>query len=184
MKLIFVRHGQSDHNKSLKLNETNLKPSQLTPTGRQQAKEAGKKLAQIKFACIYSSEINRAVETAEIIKEANAHQPLTLKTDERVNELHVGMDNQYALVWYLRFLLHKNKFDHKNEGGESFTELATRIQEFLNDTNHQHHHNDTVLLVSHLRTYQMSRHLILGEAMSTGLLKNRLTTGGIHTFKL
>lgn len=61
-----VRHGQAEFNVERRIGGTfELNP--LTPEGRKQAEELDKKLENIKIDKIYSSDLSRARETAEII---------------------------------------------------------------------------------------------------------------------
>ncbi|MFA5240703.1 MAG: histidine phosphatase family protein [Phycisphaerae bacterium] len=69
MKIILIRHGESEHN--AKLSED--KDSPLTKKGKKQAEYLGKKLKKLNISKIYVSKMIRAKETAEIIsKKINA----------------------------------------------------------------------------------------------------------------
>lgn len=64
-RIFLIRHGEAEHNaKKLNGGHTNF---QLTDKGRQQANEAKKKVAHMQFDVIYSSPLDRAVETVEIV---------------------------------------------------------------------------------------------------------------------
>lgn len=63
--IFLVRHGEAEHNaKKLMGGHTNF---QLTEKGRRQAHEAKKKVADLKFDVVYSSPLDRAVHTVEIV---------------------------------------------------------------------------------------------------------------------
>ena len=64
MKLFLVRHGQSEAN--LGHYYTGQMDVRLTDLGRQQAAEAGRKLRNIKFDKVFSSDLCRAWETCKI----------------------------------------------------------------------------------------------------------------------
>lgn len=64
-KLYLVRHGESVLNKQ-RVISGQLNPS-LTDKGREEAREAKAKIDNIHFDTVYSSDLDRAVETAEII---------------------------------------------------------------------------------------------------------------------
>ena len=68
MKIILVRHGESEHNAGLVQGlDTNL-----TKKGENQARRLGKKLKKEKISEIYTSNLKRAKQTARIIsKEIN-----------------------------------------------------------------------------------------------------------------
>jgi broad specificity phosphatase PhoE len=64
-RIFVVRHGESEHNAQKRISgHANPK---LTDKGRQQARQARVRLKNIKFDVVYSSPLDRAVETAEII---------------------------------------------------------------------------------------------------------------------
>lgn len=65
MKIIFIRHGESMKNAKLSKD----KNSCLTPLGRLQAENLGKKMKKEKISAIYTSNLERAKETGEIISK-------------------------------------------------------------------------------------------------------------------
>ncbi|MDO8468197.1 MAG: class I tRNA ligase family protein [Candidatus Peribacter sp.] len=68
-QLTLVRHGETDLNKQDKVNGGNT-DSLLNETGRAQVHALAKKLKKQKFDVIISSDLKRAVETAEILSAA------------------------------------------------------------------------------------------------------------------
>ncbi len=64
-KLYVVRHGESEHNRD-KLTSGHVDPD-LTSTGIQQALRSKQALADIQFDDVYSSDLQRAAKTAELI---------------------------------------------------------------------------------------------------------------------
>ncbi|ALM09534.1 MAG: isoleucyl-tRNA synthetase [Candidatus Peribacter riflensis] len=64
--LTVVRHGQTDYNKQDLVNGGNI-DTLLNETGREQVHALAKKLKKRKFDVIISSDLKRAVETAEIL---------------------------------------------------------------------------------------------------------------------
>lgn len=84
-----VRHGQSIGNTigNMKLPEYGELESPLSELGNQQAKEIAHKLKDINFSAIFSSDLNRARETAEYIaKERN----LPVITESTIRERFWG----------------------------------------------------------------------------------------------
>lgn len=86
-KLILVRHGQTDMNKE-RLYYGRLDVP-INETGREQAREARKNLINFKidYDQIYSSDLKRAYETAQIINYKN----LDIKIDTRIKEMDFGI---------------------------------------------------------------------------------------------
>ncbi|MDD5075194.1 MAG: class I tRNA ligase family protein, partial [Candidatus Peribacteraceae bacterium] len=64
--LTLVRHGQVDYNKQDLVNGGNI-DTVLNDTGKEQARTLAKKLKKKKFDVVISSDLKRAVETAEIL---------------------------------------------------------------------------------------------------------------------
>lgn len=82
-----VRHGESETNVQKVFAGSGL-DSPLTAKGRQQAREAGKKLKTYKITKIVSSPLKRAHKTAEIISDALGG--LEILIDDRLCEYHIG----------------------------------------------------------------------------------------------
>jgi broad specificity phosphatase PhoE len=64
-----IRHGHNDYVSKGKL-AGRLKGVHLSANGRTQAEALAKNLAQIKFAAVYASPLDRTIETAEPIAAA------------------------------------------------------------------------------------------------------------------
>lgn len=69
MKLYFIRHGETYLNKYKKMQGWADAP--LTPSGEEVAILTGKRLENIKFAGVYSSDLGRTIKTAQIILDHN-----------------------------------------------------------------------------------------------------------------
>ena len=65
MKIIFVRHGESEHN----ARKSDEKNTPLTKKGREQAISLGKRLRKYKISSIYTSTLLRAKETGKIVSD-------------------------------------------------------------------------------------------------------------------
>ena len=85
-QLIIVRHGQTEWN--LKLIRQGHLDSPLTEMGLAQARALGERLALETFTALYSSDLGRAVQTAQLIAAATGH---TIVTDPRLRERHLGI---------------------------------------------------------------------------------------------
>lgn len=86
-KLILVRHGQTDMNRDhLYYGRIDVP---INETGREQAKQARENLINFKvdYDKIYSSNLKRARETAEIINYKN----LEIEIDENIQEMDFGI---------------------------------------------------------------------------------------------
>src|SRR5258706_9533312 len=86
MRLIVVRHGETEWNAEGR--EIGQLDSALTPRGMEQARRLAQRLAPAKIAAVYSSDLGRAVKTAEIVAAA-CHTEIRLSPDLR--ERHMGI---------------------------------------------------------------------------------------------
>lgn len=90
MEILFVRHGQTDHN-AARLIQGRNDPS-LNQTGLAQAKSLARQLMDQPFELIISSPLKRARQTAEVIAEQTGRP---VQFDERLMERDFGgLQNQ------------------------------------------------------------------------------------------
>jgi probable phosphoglycerate mutase len=149
--IIFLRHGQAENN-TKKILAGRTPGINLTEEGKKQAEQAGKMLQSLNVSAIYSSPIDRAVQTAEIIKK---HCNIEFKTDDRLIELNMG---QFTMMPYQEifkkygnvFLKFYSGSEEVSENGvETFTEVKKRINEMVNFVINNHK-NENVVLVTHM----------------------------------
>lgn len=76
MKLIIVRHGQTNFNELHQLDGRH--ETELTPLGKKQAGQLAEKLKGYKINKIFSSPLKRAIDTANIIIESNPVEEMIL----------------------------------------------------------------------------------------------------------
>ena len=143
MKIVLVRHGESEGNVIHEINDDPKRIVNLTAKGRAQAEAAAERLRSVPFTHAYASEFPRAQQTAAILLR---HHALELCIDARLNERSSGMDglpvdvfNDYVRADYLRI---------KPPQAESFLEQMDRLRSFLDETAARHP-DGTVLAVSH-----------------------------------
>jgi broad specificity phosphatase PhoE len=86
MKLIAIRHGETEWNAQGR--EIGQLDSPLTERGIQQARLVAGRLNQGVFHALYSSDLGRAIQTAEIIA-AKCQKPVQL--DAGLRERHMGI---------------------------------------------------------------------------------------------
>ncbi|PIS39468.1 MAG: isoleucine--tRNA ligase [Candidatus Nealsonbacteria bacterium CG08_land_8_20_14_0_20_38_20] len=118
----------------------------LTKKGINEVKKAAKKIKNKKIALIFSSDILRAKETAEILaKETGAK----IIFDKRLREVNVGIFNgkDSKLVWdYLS--KKKNLSAAKIPKGESLMAVRKRVYDFLEKIDKEQE-GKNILIVSH-----------------------------------
>ena len=84
MKLYLVRHGQTDWNKEKRLQGQEDIP--LNDFGRHLAKETGIGLRNVRFDLCFSSDLKRALETANLILDEGSNK-VPIIMDKRLKEL-------------------------------------------------------------------------------------------------
>ena len=91
--LTIVRHGQTDKNKNPILHGWRSDNPPVNSFGKKQAQAAGKALKNVKFDQAYSSDLQRANITCQLILEENHLSAIgaeNIKRDQRINERKLG----------------------------------------------------------------------------------------------
>jgi broad specificity phosphatase PhoE len=86
----FVRHGEVYNPQAVYYGRLPAFP--LSKLGRQQAQAAADFLCQYRLAAVFSSPLDRAIETSEIISQP--HNGLTWQVSELLNEAYTPFDGQ------------------------------------------------------------------------------------------
>ena len=147
--LLLIRHGENDYSRTGKL-AGRLPGINLNDRGRKQAEELGKAFANIPLAAIYSSPLERAMQTAEPIARVRG---LTIIQTPGLLEAHVGewqgkSVRRLALTKYWKIVQNApSRAGHP--GGESFIQTQTRIVAALDAICSQHKDRDLVACVFH-----------------------------------
>lgn len=150
MRLIFVRHGETDWNASLRYQGHAQIP--LNDRGRWQATRAAERLSSRPIASIYASDLIRAWETATIIGKATQQTPQELSD---LREIDVGhWQGLTPAELEERFPEHMQAYEHDPAntirlGGESYAQLQERALRAFHQMTEQHASGDTVVAVSH-----------------------------------
>jgi probable phosphoglycerate mutase len=149
--IIFLRHGQAKNNLERIL--TGRTPGvPLTEKGIDQAEKAAKFLEHMNISAIYSSPIERARHTAEIVGK---HNSLDVTIDDRLIELDMGkftgvpydeIFNSHGNV-FMKF--YNGELEIAHNGVETFSEVKKRI---LGIVDHviENHPDQNVVLVTHM----------------------------------
>ncbi len=144
MEIYLVRHGITDWNREKRLQ--GWKGSVLSSEGLEQAAELAKRLSDLRVDAVFSSDLSRAVQTAEILLEKNSWRVPLIK-DSRLREINHGQwegQSVFALD-ELKNLPSVENF--RPPGGESFGDVARRALDFLDDLRGLEYEN--VVIVGH-----------------------------------
>lgn len=149
-RVIFIRHGQTLWN--IEKREMGHLDSPLSSKGEEQAARLADRLVSIKFAQLYSSDLGRAVRTAEFIQTRTGK---IIRTDIELRERNMGifqgctrteMAEKYPKEWDA--YNSPNKFDYVIPGGESQRQRYERSIRVFNRLADEHP-EETIVLVSH-----------------------------------
>lgn len=152
MKLYLIRHGETDWNKLEKCQGVSDIP--LNSNGIRQAENLAYSLRDEKFSAIYSSDLTRAITTAN---EVAKYHPAEVKIDERFREMDQGefegLEFKNLREKYGEIL---KKWTEEPEtlripGGETLSEVQERAWKGIANLISLHN-NESVLLVSHNMT--------------------------------
>ena len=143
MKIILIRHGESEANIAHRINDDPLQPVNLTERGRAQAETAAGSLRAMRFTHAYASEFPRAQQTAAILLRQH---DCALQVDARLNERRSGMDGLPVHVF--NDLVRPDPLHIKPQQGESFLEQMERVRSFVDEIATRHP-DGIVLAVSH-----------------------------------
>ena len=149
MKLIIVRHGESEGNISHLIQGTITK-SNLTDVGREQASKLAKKLSDVKIDIAFVSPLDRARQTAEIILEQHSATKIEFadQLKERDTGEFAGHPGDEMLNAWKSSGLPFGEF--QPEGGESWYQAGERVVGFVEEIINQYKNTDvTILLVGH-----------------------------------
>ena len=135
---------------------TGWRDGELSAAGREQARELGERRRDDGIAVVYSSDLGRAVETAEI---AFGGSGIPIRRDRRLRECDYGELNGMPSA-RLRDEV-PLRVETPYPGGESYRDVVERIRSFLDDLLARHD-GERVLLVSHAAPRWALQHLLEG----------------------
>jgi 2,3-bisphosphoglycerate-dependent phosphoglycerate mutase len=130
LELYLIRHGRSTWNQTGRIQGHTDVP--LSEEGEKQAQALAKRLKHWKFDRVYSSDLQRAKQTAEAVYPSGA-----ITFDTRLREIHLGdfegrtwddMTDQERDVFAVQFA---GPYHHKVPGGESNDDLRDRALAWL-----------------------------------------------------
>ncbi len=149
--VIFLRHGQAKNNIERIL--TGRTPNiPLTEKGIDQAEKTAKFLEQMNISAIYSSPIERAKHTAEIVAK---HNSLDVVTDDRLIELDMGKftgvpyDEIFTSHGNVFMKFYNGELEIAHNGVETFSEVKKRVLSIV-DHVIEKHPDQNVVLVTHM----------------------------------
>jgi alpha-ribazole phosphatase len=153
MKIILVRHGETDENAArCYLGHFD---AELNDNGRQQLHHFTKKLKDFVLegmVRLYSSDLSRAIESAQIIGKDLQLTPAPVFALRELNfgdwecktyETIFAQEQELLEKWI------KNPFEISPPNGETLRQLGKRMDDWLHDTLSHAHPEEHIIIVSH-----------------------------------
>jgi broad specificity phosphatase PhoE len=158
IELVFETHSTSaDNERGI---ATGWLPGELSERGREQARELGARRRTDRVAAVFTSDLRRAVQTAEV---AFAGSGIPVYRDARLRECNYGELNGLPGA-----LVAAEQTDHVDVpfiGGESYVEAVERVRSFLYDLARAWD-GARVLVIGHTATRWALDHLLLGVPLA------------------
>ena len=149
--IIFLRHAQAENN-AKRILAGRTEGVHLTKTGIEQAEQIAKYLKPLDISAIYSSPIERASHTAEIVAKNTS---LDYELDDRLTEIEMGKftlmnyDDMFAKYGNIFLKFYENDPVIAEQEVETFLHVQERILDIVNHIVEKHK-NENVILVTHM----------------------------------
>jgi len=149
--IIFLRHAQAENN-AKRILAGRTEGIHLTKTGIEQAELIAKYLKPLDISAIYSSPIERASHTAEIVAKNNS---LDHNLDDRLTEIEMGKftrmnyDDMFAKYGNIFLKFYQNDPVIAEHEVETFPQVQSRILDMVSHIVEKHK-NENVILVTHM----------------------------------
>jgi len=182
-QIIFLRHGQAKNNtERILAGRTEGIP--LTEIGIKQAEHTAELLEHMNISAIYSSPIQRAKHTAEIVAE---HNSLNVTLDERLIELDMGKftgvpyDEIFTSHGNVFMKFYNSELEIAHNGVETFTEVKKRV---LGIVDHviEKHPDENVVLVTHMDPIKAMLSTII-DLSPTNLFELIIANASLNIFR-
>jgi len=161
--IIFLRHAQAENN-AKRILAGRTEGIHLTKTGIEQAERIAKYLKPLDISAIYSSPIERASHTAEIVAKSNS---LDHNLDDRLTEIEMGKftrmnyDDMFAKYGNIFLKFYENDPVIAEHEVETFPQVQSRILDMVNHIVEKHK-NENVILVTHMDPIKSMLSTVMG----------------------
>jgi broad specificity phosphatase PhoE len=146
MRLLLVRHGETEYNHEWRFQGRS--DLELNQTGRRQAERLRHRLSREPLDVIYTSNLKRAAETAEIIARGRG---LRVVPRENLAEISFGdfegMTHPEIVERYPQW--RPSDYDFTAYGGESLAQLGQRIMAFERELRSDNPADADILVIAH-----------------------------------
>ena len=181
LRIILVRHGETDYNKERRI-QGGTSDIPLSEIGRKQALALGQRLSREEIAAIYSSPLQRALDTAKAIAGYHSLEVITLPS---LKEINVGsLEGVLAATLGQRFdtYLCTNGLQKLPYGGESLEDVQLRAWQTVMELKEKHD-GQTIVLVTHYFVVMALICRVLNMQLAD-ICRLRLGTGTLSAFSI
>lgn len=182
-KYYFLRHGKTIYQTKKKGIIYPAKDSpevRLTKKAEKEIKKLAKRMKNFGIDLIYSSDLYRAKQTAEIVAKELGKKIIF---DKKLRDINLGVwHGRKKVDFYLKFDNPKERFSKRLKGGESWSDVQKRILDFFKEID-KRYKNKKILIVSHGDPLWLLEG-VLKKLSQKELLKEKLEKGYIQTGEL
>ena len=146
-----VRHGETDWNLNERIQGQTDTP--LNATGRRQADLLGRRLDDVHFDAMYSSDLARTYETAQLVAKG---RDIAIATDPDLREFSFGewegltdAEIEARQPGALTERISAGNEAFSAPGGENTWQVLERVRRFCTRTAERHDPSDDILVVGH-----------------------------------
>lgn len=163
--ILLIRHGENDYVKKKRM-AGRLPGVHLNETGKAQAQKLGETLADWPITAVYSSPLDRTIETAQPIAHALGLEVVTMPG---LSEIDVGVwqnktlkDLRRRKLWRI---VQTNPSRMLFPEGESFAAAQNRMRDALEGIVSEHKQKDLVVCISHSDPIKLAVAYYIGMPM-------------------
>ena len=155
--IVFETHSTSTDNESGLA--TGWQQGELAKCGKQQAEELGERRRDDRISAVFTSDLARAVETAEIAFRGSG---IPVFQDWRLRECNYGELNGMPSAQLEAE--RSRRIDEAYPGGESYRDVVNRIGAFLDDLSPEYD-GARIVVIGHSATRWALDHLLSGKPL-------------------
>lgn len=161
-----LRHGEAISNvKQIVSSWPEELKNPLTIMGRKQVREAARKLKNKGISLIFSSDLLRTQQTADIVGRTLKIKP---KFDKRLREISFGGLNGRPAEELLYLSFEKDRIKHSFQKSETYKNVLERVWDFFAEINRKYK-NKNILVISHQCPLWILENRIKGLPLEEGL---------------
>jgi len=156
-ELVFETHAITEDNE--RGIATGWLPGTLSEAGRREAHKLGERRRPDNIAAVFTSDLDRAVQTAEI---AFSGSGIPIYRDARLRECNYGAMNGMPVAQFAG--LRQRSIEQPFPSGESYRDVVTRMASYLDDMGRRYE-GRRIIAIGHSATRWSLEYLVNGTAL-------------------